>query len=293
MYILDGALGTELEKLNSQLGSLWSGQVLIDNPELIKQIFINYIHHGANLITTATYQIPYHGIKREIPSITDKELHDIWNNAVLVAKQAIKDTQTSCKINGSIGPYGCYINDGSEYTGIYPSDVTVSDLIDHHAPLVKFMNGHCDVDIIGFETIPNIQELVAIMELSSQITKPFYISFCMNDQLSIDRINQVIGEYSPGQLVAVGVNCIDYGHVTRYLQMFSDSCSYPLVAYPNYGFISESEGYRVNEDQWEKSVDEWMKFNLWGLGGCCSTTAREIEIIKRKAGSPVLTTKKI
>ena len=57
--ILDSALGTELENRGEYLPSfktsIWSAYSLIHNPEIIKQIHIDNIEAGADVITTSNY----------------------------------------------------------------------------------------------------------------------------------------------------------------------------------------------------------------------------------------------
>ena len=58
--ILDSALGTELENRGEYLPSfktsIWSAYSLIHNPDVIKQIHIDNIEAGADVITTSNYQ---------------------------------------------------------------------------------------------------------------------------------------------------------------------------------------------------------------------------------------------
>ena len=58
--ILDSALGTELENRGEYLPSfktsIWSAHCLIHKPEVIKQIHIENIEAGADIITTSNYQ---------------------------------------------------------------------------------------------------------------------------------------------------------------------------------------------------------------------------------------------
>lgn len=72
--ILDSALGTELEKRGEYLPSfktsIWSAYSLIHNPEAIKQIHIDNIEAGADVITTSNYQATPRIIKERANSST-------------------------------------------------------------------------------------------------------------------------------------------------------------------------------------------------------------------------------
>ena len=60
--ILDGALATELERKGCDLNdSLWSAKILIEQPELIQQVHLDYFQAGADCATTACYQTTIDG----------------------------------------------------------------------------------------------------------------------------------------------------------------------------------------------------------------------------------------
>ncbi|GFH13270.1 Hcy-binding domain-containing protein [Haematococcus lacustris] len=56
--ILDGAMGTELEARGIVINGsrLWSSQLLLDNPDVLREIHLAYLRAGADVVTTATYQ---------------------------------------------------------------------------------------------------------------------------------------------------------------------------------------------------------------------------------------------
>lgn len=55
--LLDGAMATELEARGCNLAdSLWSAKVLVDNPELIREVHLDYFRAGAQVAITASYQ---------------------------------------------------------------------------------------------------------------------------------------------------------------------------------------------------------------------------------------------
>ena len=55
--LLDGAMATELEARGCNLAdSLWSAKVLVENPELIREVHLDYYRAGAQCAITASYQ---------------------------------------------------------------------------------------------------------------------------------------------------------------------------------------------------------------------------------------------
>ena len=58
--LLDGSMSYPLEKLGYNLNKkLWTGDALINNPDIIKNIHKKYVNAGADFISTSTYQVSY------------------------------------------------------------------------------------------------------------------------------------------------------------------------------------------------------------------------------------------
>ena len=56
LVILDGAMGSELEKNGAQMDKdLWCGTSSVKFPEIVKKVHEDYINAGVDVITTNTY----------------------------------------------------------------------------------------------------------------------------------------------------------------------------------------------------------------------------------------------
>ena len=56
LVILDGAMGSELEKSGAKMDkNLWCGTCSVEFPELVRKVHEDYIEAGADVITTNTY----------------------------------------------------------------------------------------------------------------------------------------------------------------------------------------------------------------------------------------------
>ncbi|EGV62147.1 AdoMet-homocysteine methyltransferase [Yamadazyma tenuis] len=283
MYVLDGALGIELDKLTPIRGTpLWAGHAVEESPDIVRQVHSRYIQAGCDIVSTATYQMSYQALRQT--DHDDAGTTAAWKAAVDVVVQARDGAGVDRKIliAGTIGPYGCFVNDGSEYTGNYTDSPTAEWLAAHHRPLVEFLEKNGDVDVIAFETVPSAVELEAIVALDVQ--KPYWVSLCVNSSMDLVACAAVLRRCN-SSLVAVGVNCVEYSKVSGYLEALS-AVGVPLIAYPNYGYIySQEDGYADLSDlgAWETAVAEWMKFDMWAIGGCCGTGAEEVSVVREAA----------
>ncbi|MCO6740557.1 homocysteine S-methyltransferase family protein, partial [Streptomyces sp. CHA15] len=85
--ILDGALATELERKGCDLNdSLWSAKILIEQPELIQQVHLDYFQAGADCATTASYQTTIDGFAEK--GYTKEDAIELMKRSVTLAKEA-------------------------------------------------------------------------------------------------------------------------------------------------------------------------------------------------------------
>src|ERR1700733_9143293 len=111
--ILDGGLATELERRGADLRDpLWSAKLLLDDPGLIRQVHEAYVAAGADVVTTATYQLSFEGFKQRG---LDREQ---TLAAVRLSVRLAREARPKC-VAASVGPYGAFLADGSEYRGDY------------------------------------------------------------------------------------------------------------------------------------------------------------------------------
>ncbi|GAA3313183.1 hypothetical protein GCM10020219_024650 [Nonomuraea dietziae] len=118
--VLDGGLATHLEALGADLrDELWSARLLLEDPDLIRQVHADYFAAGAQVATTASYQASLPAFVRR--GMTRQEAARLIALSVDLAAQA-RDEAGGGLVAASVGPYGAYLANGAEYTGDYDLD---------------------------------------------------------------------------------------------------------------------------------------------------------------------------
>lgn len=286
--IIDGALASELQRCGCDLNdSLWSAKVLIEKPDLIRQVHYDYFKAGADCATTASYQASPLGFAKK--GISLDESIKLIKKSVELAQQAKEQYLTQIGKNkplfiaGSVGPYGAYLADGSEYTGNY--QLNEEEFIEFHQIRIQALID-AKADILACETLPNFAEIKALVKVLKQYpSMTAWFSFTLKDanHLSdgtplkevIDYLNNV------DQVVSVGINCIALEEVTAALTVLQTLTRKPLIVYPNSG-----EQYDPTTKQWHKNhqhnctfrnqLPTWLKLGAKLIGGCCQTTPKDI-----------------
>jgi len=293
LIILDGALATELEHRGCNINdSLWSAKILAENPEIIEKVHYDYFASGADCAITSSYQATIDGFVEK--GFTESEAISLIRKSVSIAKKARDDfwkdplnrtNRPVPLVAGSVGPYGAYLADGSEYRGDYK--ITEEELINFHRPRVKILVEE-GVDILACETIPNLIEAKAIIKLLEEFPGVYcWISFSGKNDLEISD-GTLISDCakfldSCDQVAAIGINCTAPQYVQSLITEIKSNSNKPVVVYPNSG-----EEYNANSKTWHgDSSSEAYCCNAKGwfdkganlIGGCCRTTPEDIKAI--------------
>jgi homocysteine S-methyltransferase len=169
--ILDGALATYLEKLGADIsGSLWSASILLSQPSLIRQTHLDYYRAGANVAITASYQASVSGLVKHL-ELSEVEAKKVVRKSVELAREArdvyVAEQETEAAreklfVAGSVGPYGAFLADGSEYRGDYK--IPKEEMKDFHRGRIQALV-EAGVDVLACETMPSKAEVEALLEL--------------------------------------------------------------------------------------------------------------------------------
>ncbi len=290
LMILDGALATELERRGANLNDpLWSAKVLVEQPELIRQVHYDYFAAGADVATTASYQATFEAFAKR--GIGADEAADLMRTSVALACQA-RDAFWADEANragrprplvaASVGPYGAMLADGSEYKGHY--GLSVEQLMDFHRPRLQVLAA-AGADLLACETIPCLAEALALARLLAELPGvSAWISFSCKDgehnsegEPLADCVAQLDGY---AQVTAVGVNCSAPEHMPSLIAGMRARTAKPLLVYPNSG-----EQYDGADKQWHgcahgqpfaEQARDWYRQGARLIGGCCRTNPEDI-----------------
>jgi homocysteine S-methyltransferase len=274
VLLLDGGLSTALEQLGNTLNtSLWSGELLKSHPDQIRAAHKLFTDAGAEILITSSYQVTYPGCL--MLGWTKGEVH-----AALIASTELARFP-NVKVAASIGPYGAFLADGSEYRGNY--GLSVEELKEFHRERL-FTLISTKPDFLAFETVPEITEARAYIELmqecGSQI--PFWISFSCKSESELcsgesfaDAV-QIVNNSS--NAFGIGIKCTAPHLISPLLK--SASSKIPYIVYANSG-----RTWDAFAKKWDGSgnlvfdsrlIQEWRALGASIIGGCCGVGPSDI-----------------
>ena len=288
--IIDGALGTELERRGCSLNDpLWSARLLSENPDMIAAVHTDYLNAGADCLITASYQATFQGLARH--GYTWEQAQNLIRSAVVLAKTCVaafwadpanRVNRLKPLVAASVGPYGAFLANGSEYTGNY--GLNEDELMDFHKDRLKTLVA-AGPDLLACETLPCFAEARALVRvLEDMDTIPAWISFSARDG---ERINSKEAIRDCAQwldtkpcVAAMGINCTDPVHVASLVKEIRSVTDKPIVVYPNkggvYNGLTKEWAPKPGLPSFDEMALQWAQQGARLIGGCCQTTPDDI-----------------
>lgn len=296
--IIDGAMGTELERRGCDINDpLWSARLLADQPEIIAAVHRDYLDAGADILITASYQATYEGFMGR--GMSEDTADHLIRSAVTLAKETVRDFWSDPAnqrgrmkplVAASVGPYGAFLADGSEFRGDYGLDEEAL-MAFHRRRLTTLI--HAGPDLLACETIPCFVEAVALLRLLEEFPGiRAWFSFSAKDGLHTsngERLQDCARWLdSKGQVAAVGINCTAPEYIPSLIREIRSGTDKPVIVYPNKGGVFNPLDKSWNPDPALPSFDEmgrqWADLGAKLIGGCCQTSPEDIRMLARAFG---------
>lgn len=292
--VVDGGLATELEARGYDLGDdLWSARLLQDAPQAITQVHYDYLKAGADCIISASYQATIPGFMAH--GLGEGQAVALLQRSVKLALDAREEFWTVPQhregrlrpiVAASVGPYGAYLADGSEYTGDY--DIDEEELLLFHRRRLHLLAA-CQPDLLACETIPSAEEGRALSRLLSETPRAVaWFSFSCRDEKHVNDGTPLAECLAPldaiEQVVAVGINCTAPRHIAALVREAKRVTEKPIVVYPNSGERYDVAGRRwlgqSIPEEFAALSREWRAAGASLIGGCCRTAPEHIHSLR-------------
>ena len=282
MKILDGGVGRELARRGAPFRQPeWSALALWEAPEIVKDVHLDFIQSGAEVITTNNYAVvPFHiGQER-----FDAEVRQLVQVAVDQAKQAVQESGRDVKIAGCLPPL----------FGSYRADLFQEDHVRELAlPIIETLAGQ--VDFWLAETQSSLKEVEMVHNLLPKDGKAYWVSFTLQDVLQQDRaylrsgenLEQAVDVIRRIGAEAVLFNCCQPEVILQAIQEIKKLApELTIGAYAN-AFPPQDESATANDglDEVRKDLDptaylafakKWQDAGASLIGGCCGITPTHI-----------------
>ncbi|UVK36425.1 homocysteine S-methyltransferase family protein [Mesorhizobium sp. AR10] len=284
VILTDGGMGQELvRRSSSEPTPLWSARVLIDEPDLVRDLHAEFIRAGARVITINTYSATPERLARESAEELFKPLQ---KRGIELAGQA-RDQAGDAAIAGCLSPL----------FGSYAPALTISfeETLDTYRRIVAEQAD--GVDLVLCETMASAEEARAAVTAASESGKPVWVSWTLADHgaprlRSGEAISAAANALDGLPVAARLVNCCRPEAIAAALPELTDLGG-PVGAYAN-GFTSVEalkhggtvEVLHARHDLDPESYAEhalgWIKAGAGIVGGCCEVGPAHIAALREQ-----------
>ena len=297
ILILDGAMGTEIQKYNLTeedfRGERFAdvpGQMKGNNdvlnltrPDVISDIYRRYLEAGADIISANTFssqrisQADYH--------LEDYAREMAYQGARLARIQAdLFSTPDKPRfVAGDVGPTNKTCSMSPDVSNPAARDITYDELFDDCCEQIDgLIEG--GVDVILIETVFDTLNCKAMIDAAFTMMKkrgvelPVMLSLTVSDlagrTLSGQTIEAFLASLSPYPIFSVGMNCA-FGapQMKPFIERMGKIAPYYISAHPNAGLPNEMGAYDETPESMAPQIAEFIDEGLVNIiGGCCGTT---------------------
>lgn len=197
--LLDGGMGQELlRRADAEPTPLWSSQVMIDQPDLVREVHADFIAAGADVITINAYSATR---CRLGPAGIERDYERLQILAATLAVEARGD-RDDVLIAGCLSPYGWTYRPelAPPFDELWPQYAETAAL---QAPYV---------DLILCETMGSIDEARAAVTGAAATGLPVWVSWTLHDDdtarlRSGERLDDAVEAIAELEPAAIMVNC--------------------------------------------------------------------------------------
>ncbi len=270
VLLADGAMGTLLLARGIEPKALMEQN--LTHPDLIRQIHLDYIRAGAQLIETNTFlanrlRLAEYGL--------DSELEAINRAAVRIAREAVRISGEEVFIAGSVGPLGALVKPYG--------NLTLDDLSAAYVEQIAILVDE-GVDVIIIETHPSLLEALEAVRAAKTVspTTPIIaqMTFLEDGKSKFgDDLRRSLEALAAADADVVGVNCSGPQMTYDIIYGFLTTTDLPVSIMPNAGlpqFIGGRTIYLSSPEYLREYARRFVEAGANILGGCCGTTPEHI-----------------
>lgn len=262
--ILDGAMGTMLQKYGMKIGE--RPELLnIHSPEIVRRVHEEYVKAGSEILYANTF-----GANRKKLFGSGYSVEEIISSAVENAR-----VNDSVKVGLSIGPIGEML----EPMGT----LSFEEAYEIFAEEVKAAV-NSGIDLIAIETMTDLYEVkAAVLAAKEYSDLPIFTTMSFEKDMRTFTgctVESFATTMNGLGVDAIGINC-SLGPVEIFpiLERLSQYTELPLIVKANAGMPNFDDTYDMKSAEYFEAVEKISELGVKYIGGCCGTTPEYIEII--------------
>jgi S-methylmethionine-dependent homocysteine/selenocysteine methylase len=284
--LLDGGLGQEIHhRSNAPAHPLWSIKVMLDNPELVQQIYQEFANVGCNVLTLNTYTATPSRLKRNAADKGAQLLNKI-NEIALELANNIKSKSPQIQIAGCLPPL---------VASYYPDvGLAYDESVKEYNKIVALQQDGTDFFLC--ETMSSITEAIAATTSANISEKPVIVCFSLREDSSLclrsgEPLENAIAAILPLKPAGIMLNCSTPETISFAMPLLSKMAQQAKIRFGGYanGFTSIDAlepGKTVDvlfgridlsPAKYADFTEQWVAMGATLIGGCCEISPTHMQ----------------
>ena len=283
VIILDGGTGTDIQRRGAPMsGETWCADANLTHGEIVKEVHLDYIAQGADIVTANTYaSSPL--IFSHIGRIDDVNRIDAI--AIGIAQQAAEGTKV-CVAGSMSTMRPMQLGTDRNNLAIEWPENEARELFAMKAKGLK----EAGVDLIMMEMMRDFSYAVWACEAALATGLPVWIGIAVEKRedgelTGFGRSDQLLSDFAPA-LAALKPDVISIMHSSPEdtgpaIDILKKSWSGPIGAYPESGYFKSPEWVftEITPAELVEATKIWQKQGVTIFGGCCGIGPDHIEAL--------------
>ena len=292
IYILDGAMGTMIQKFGVGEADNNNERLNLTRPEAIKKIHKEYIAAGADIIESNTFSA--NAISQAEYGCPDLAPQMAYEGARIAREAADEAAAIAAEIGltrkvwvaGSMGPTSKSMSLSPDASDPAFRPYSFDQMYEAYREQAEaLIRGGVDMIIIEtcFDALNTKAALSAISDCHADF--PVIVSVSVSDRSGRTLTGQTLEAFYTSvkhyPILAFGLNCsLGAADMTPLVEDMGRWCGSAVSCYPNAGLPNEMGGYDQAPEEMAQQVKEMASRGLVNIvGGCCGTTPDHIRAI--------------
>ena len=267
--ILDGAMGTMLQKVGLKMGQ--KPEIFtFECPEAVAKVHESYIESGSDIVYANTF-----GANRFKMAGSGKSVEEIIFNSVRIAKEAAAGR---AKVALDVGPLGEMLEPNGNLTFEEAYEAFREQML---------AGDEAGCDLIVIETMTDLYEAKAAVLAAKENTKlPVLVT------MSFEKNGRTFSGCSAASCAitltalgvqAIGINCsLGPDEIYPIAIEMSENTHLPLVIKANAGLPDPKSGqYNITAEEFAQAMVKFADIGVKFVGGCCGTSPEYIACVKK------------
>jgi S-methylmethionine-dependent homocysteine/selenocysteine methylase len=287
IVILDGAMGTELERRGVPMDDVaWDAAALATHPDVVREVHEDYIEAGADVITTNTFATARHVLE---PAGMGDHFRSLNSRAVTLAREARENVaERPVSIAGSISTMSARIDQSYE-----PRAEVARDNYQEQAEILV----ESGVDLIVLEMLRDLEHASYAVEAAVATGLPVWVGFSCKTTgegtVVLLEGNNTLAE-ALAHIPPLGASLVAIMHTLTEdtppaLRELSGRWTGPVGAYPHSGeFIMPHWQFVdiISPEEFAKQAQGWTGMGVQLVGGCCGIGPEHIRLLEERLAKP-------